>query len=180
MAIQTRQCRNRIERGLECHRVVPVGDRDGQRKASCVYGEVPFRPELPPAIGSGPVSWPDGSWVRWLRRYWPAPNQSGHVHVTGEASPGADAPTRLRPASLVAVASTQCRCQNQAPVAGLPMECRFAGLQDAVSTVRCRPPLGDGVNTGINGSSAAYCSLLIFRLTMPPGYDLDGLMSRLS
>jgi hypothetical protein len=36
------------------------------------------------------------------------------------------------------------------------------------STVRLRPPLGDGVNAGINGSKAAHNSLLIFRLVMPP------------
>lgn len=36
------------------------------------------------------------------------------------------------------------------------------------STVHRRPPLGDGSNTGINGSSAVHNSLLIFRLAMSP------------
>jgi hypothetical protein len=39
--------------------------------------------------------------------------------------------------------------------------------------------LGDAVKTGINGSSAAHNSLLIFRLVIPPGYGLHGVMSRL-
>jgi hypothetical protein len=39
--------------------------------------------------------------------------------------------------------------------------------------------LGDGVNTGINSSSAAHNSLLIFLLDMRPGYETYGLMSRL-
>jgi hypothetical protein len=47
------------------------------------------------------------------------------------------------------------------------------------STVRRRPPFGGGVNTGISGSCAAHNSLLIFRLTMPPGYGFLGLTSRL-
>jgi hypothetical protein len=39
--------------------------------------------------------------------------------------------------------------------------------------------LGDGSKTGINGSSVAHNSLLIFRLAMSPGYGACGLMSRL-
>jgi hypothetical protein len=39
--------------------------------------------------------------------------------------------------------------------------------------------LGEGVNTGINSSSATQSSLLIFRLVMPPGYGVHGCMSRL-
>src|ERR1700754_4047832 len=50
LAVQARHRRNCIERGFECHRVVPVGagDRNGQGNASCAYDDVPFRPELPP------------------------------------------------------------------------------------------------------------------------------------
>lgn len=46
-------------------------------------------------------------------------------------------------------------------------------------TARRRPPLGDGVNTGINDSNATHNSLLIFRLDIPPGYGVHGWMSRL-
>ncbi|PPB83490.1 hypothetical protein B0O95_1074 [Mycetohabitans endofungorum] len=46
-------------------------------------------------------------------------------------------------------------------------------------TVRRRPPLGEGVNAGINGSSTAHHSLLILRLAMTPGYGAYGLPSRL-
>ncbi|MGF6652704.1 hypothetical protein OKW34_003293 [Paraburkholderia youngii] len=55
LAIQTRDCRNGIERGLECHRVVSVGarDRDGQWNAARVYNDVPFRPELSPVCRDG-------------------------------------------------------------------------------------------------------------------------------
>ncbi len=38
------------------------------------------------------------------------------------------------------------------------------------STVRLRPPSGDGVNAGINASRATHNLLLIFRLVTPPGY----------
>lgn len=47
------------------------------------------------------------------------------------------------------------------------------------STVRVPAPLGDGVNTGISGSSTAHNSLLIFRLAIPPGDDLHGFTFRL-
>jgi hypothetical protein len=47
------------------------------------------------------------------------------------------------------------------------------------STVRRRPPLGEGVNAGINGSSIAHNSLLIVRLAMTPGYGAYRLTSRL-
>ncbi|NIF51651.1 hypothetical protein F3J19_06020 [Burkholderia sp. Ax-1724] len=41
------------------------------------------------------------------------------------------------------------------------------------NTVRRRPPLGDGANTGISGPSAAHNSLLILRPDMLSGYGLQ-------
>jgi hypothetical protein len=50
LAIQARHCGYRINRALERHRIVPVRTRDCDRqgKASGIYDEVPFRPELAP------------------------------------------------------------------------------------------------------------------------------------
>lgn len=57
LAIETRHCRNGIERGLECHRVVAIGPRDrvGRRNAACIYDDMPFRPALAPVrrVGGG-------------------------------------------------------------------------------------------------------------------------------
>ncbi len=129
LAAHARHCRDGIQRGFECHRVVTVGarDRDDQGNAMCIYDDVPFRPELPPIgrVGAGFLA-PAG-WKHWRRQGSRVPNQSGRAHATDGASPNVGAPTHLRPASLVGVASMSCRCRNRAPAASLPMEYRFAG-----------------------------------------------------
>lgn len=84
-------------------------------------------PSLPRFVGLGPVSWPPGGWQRWPHPGSFAPNQSGHVHATGKASPDAACSPRLRPASRAIVASMSCRCPSRAPAASLPMERRYAG-----------------------------------------------------
>ncbi|MBB2983485.1 hypothetical protein FHX58_006367 [Paraburkholderia tropica] len=146
LAIEARHCRNGIERGFERHRVVPVGtrDRDGQRNAARIYDDVSFGPDLPRSVGFGPVSWPPGGWKHWRHQDWPVPNQSGHAHATGEASPDAVAPTRLRPASPAAVASMSCHCRSPVPAAGLPMGCPFAAHTGCRSVLRAHPPFGVG------------------------------------
>lgn len=62
LAAQARHCRDGIQRGFECHRVVTVGarDRDDQRGATCVYDDVPFDSSFPRSVGLGPVSCPRG------------------------------------------------------------------------------------------------------------------------
>lgn len=149
LAIQARHRRNGIERGLECHRVVSVGarDRDGQWNGARVYNDVPFRPELSPVcrVRAGFLA-PRG-WAHWPHQGSPVPNQSGRVHATGEASPDAVAPTRLRPASLVDVASMSCRYRNPAPAAGLPWDASLQDIQDAVpccALLNCPPKAAFG------------------------------------
>ncbi len=114
LAIQARDCRNGIERLLECHRVVSVRarDRDGEWNAASVYNDVPFRPELSSVCRVGAGFLAPGGWTRWRHQGSPVPNQSGRVHVAGEASRDAAAPIRLQSASPVVVASMSCRCRN--------------------------------------------------------------------
>lgn len=187
LAIQTRHRRNRIERGFECHRVVPVGarDRDGQRNASCVYDDVPFRPELAPVcrVGAGFLA-PRGLGTL-------APSILARSQSIWSCSRNRRSIARCSCSHTPAACQSRSRRQHVMPLPepsscgrsshGMPV-CRTYRMPFNAarsSTVRRRPPLGDGVNTGIKGSSAAHNSLLIFRLAMPPGYGLDGLMSRL-
>ncbi len=128
LTIQPRYGRNGIQRGLECHRIVPVGsrDRDSQRDAACIYDDVSFRSELAAVrrVGAGFLA--PGGWRRWLHRGWRAPNRSGHAHAADAASPDAADATPRPLASLADVASTSCRCQNPALSEGLPTGCQFA------------------------------------------------------
>jgi hypothetical protein len=48
---------------------------------------------------------------------------------------------------------------------GIAPEVEFGAARS--STVRRRPPLGDGVNSGISRSSATHNLSLILRLAMP-------------
>lgn len=142
LVAQARHCRDSVQRGLECHRVVSIGarDGDGQWDTASVYDDVPFRSELSSIrrVGAGFLA-PRG-WKRWRHRDLPAPSRSGRVRAIVEASPNVIAPTRLRLASLVDVASTSYRCQSQAPAASPPMEYRFAAHTGYRSALRGHRP----------------------------------------
>ncbi|MGF6978182.1 hypothetical protein QFZ94_006697 [Paraburkholderia sp. JPY465] len=90
LAIKIRDCRNGIERGLECHRVsVGARDRDGQWNAARVYNDVPFRPERSPVcrVGAGFLA-PRGLATLAASRLARS-RQSGRAHASGEALPDA-------------------------------------------------------------------------------------------
>ncbi len=164
-------CSNAVE---SC-RLAPVTvTASGMPRASTTMCR--FDPSLPRSVGLGPVSSPSGGLKRWPHQGSLVPNRSGRVHAVGAALPDAVGPIHLQRASRVAGASMSCRCRNRVPAAGLPMGCPFAGHTGCRSVLRGhrpwrrRPPLSDGVNTGINGSSAVHNSLLTFRIAMPPGY----------
>lgn len=187
LAIQARHRRNGIERGLECYRIVSVGarDRDGQRNASRVYDDVPLRPEL------APVGWVRAGFLAPRGLGTLAPSILARSQSIWSCSRSRRSIARCSCSHTPAACQSRSRRQHVMPLPkqsscgrashGMPV-CRTYRMPFNAarsSTVRRRPPLGDGVNTGINGSSAAHSSLLIFRLAMPPGYGLHRFMSRL-
>jgi hypothetical protein len=187
LAIQAGHRRNGIERGLECYRIVPVGTRDcdGQRNASRVYDDVPLRPEL------APVGWVGTGFLAPRGLETLAPSRLARSQSIWSCSRKRRSIARCSCSHTPAACQSRSRRQHVMPLPepsscgrsshGMPV-CRTYRMPFNAarsSTVRRRPPLGDGVNTGINGSSAAHNSLLIFRRAMPPGYGLHRLMSRL-
>ncbi|PXW28331.1 hypothetical protein SAMN05445871_3952 [Paraburkholderia caballeronis] len=187
LAIQARHCWNRIDCGLERHRVVPVGagDRDSQRNASCVYDDVPFRPELSPVrrVGAGFLA-PRGlatlaaSRLARSQSIWSCSrNRRSSARCSCSHTPAACQSRSRRQHVMPLPKRSSCgRSSHGMPVCSTY---RMPSKAARSSTVRRRPPFGDGVNTGISGSRAAHNSLLIFRLAMPPGYGFLGLTSRL-
>ncbi|MGF6662052.1 hypothetical protein QF000_008012 [Paraburkholderia atlantica] len=187
LAIQARDCWNRIKRRLERHRVVPVGarDRNSQGNALCVYDDVPFRPELAPVcrVGAGFLA------PRGLATL--AASRLARSQSIWSCSRNRRSSARCSCSHTPATCQSRSRRQHVMPLPkrsscgrsshGMPVCSTYRMPSKAArsSTVRRRPPFGDGVNTGISGSSAAHNSLLIFRLAIPPGYGLHGLMSRL-
>lgn len=186
-ATQARHCRDCVNRALERDRVMPVGsgDRDRQGDAASVYDEVSFRPEF--------------AAVRWVGAGFRAPRGLGALAASTLARPQSiwscsrnrRSIARCSLSHMPAACQSRKRRQHVMPLPkpsswgrssqGIPV-CRTnrMPLNAARSSIaRRRPPLGDAVKTGINGSSAAHNSLLIFRLVIPPGYGLHGVMSRL-
>ncbi len=187
LAIQARHRRNGIKRGLECHRIVPVGtgNLDGQRNAARIYDDVPFRPELAPVcrVGAGFLA------PRGLETL--AASRLARSQSIWSCSRNRRSIARCSCSHTPAACQSRSRRQHVMPLPkpssfgryshGMPV-CRTYRMPFSAarsSTVRRRPPLGDGVNTGISGSNAAHNSLLILRLDMPPGYGFHGFMSRL-
>lgn len=186
-AIEARHCRNGIERGLERHRVVAVGtrDRDGQRNTACIYDDVPFRPELAPVcrVRAGFLP-PRGletlaaSRLARSQSIWSCSrNRRSIARCSCSHTPSA-CQSRSRRQHVIPLPKPSC-CGRSSH--GMPV-CRTYRMPFNAarsSTVRRRPPLGDGSNNGISGSNAAHSSLLIFRLDITPGYGFYGRMSRL-
>lgn len=186
-AIQTRDCRNGFERRFECHRVVPIGarDRDCKWNAARVYNDVPFRPELSPVcrIGAGFLApWGLGTLV---------PSRLARFQSIWSCSRNRRSIARCSRFHTPVACQARSRRQHVMPLPkpsscgrsshGMPV-CRTYRMPFSASrssTVRRRPPLVDGLNAGINNSSAAHSSLLIFLLDMRPGYETYGLMSKL-
>ncbi|AJY10750.1 hypothetical protein BDAG_03705 [Burkholderia dolosa AU0158] len=187
LAIQSRHCGNGIERGLECHRIVPVGprDRDGQRNASRIYDDVSFRPELAPVrrVGAGFLA-PRGletlapSMLARSQSIWSCSrNRRSIARCSLAHTPAACQSRSLRQHVMPLPKPSSCGRSSQ----GIPV-CRTYRIPFNAarsSTVRRRPPLGEGVNTGTKGPSAAHNSLLILRLAMPQAYGLESPASRL-
>lgn len=187
LSVQAWHRRNGIKRGLECHRIVPVSprDRDGQRNAARIYDDVPFRPELAPLcrVRAGFLA-PRGletlaaSRLARSQSIWSCSrNRQSIARCSFSHTPTACQSRSLRQQVIpLPKPSSFGRYSHGMPVCRTD---RMPFNAARSSTVRRRPPLGDGVNTGINGSRAAHNSLLIFRLAISPGYGVHRLMSRL-
>jgi hypothetical protein len=182
-AIQARHCRAGIDRPLERYRVVPAGpcDRDGKRNAPRVYDDVLFRLEPTPVcrVGAGLFA-PRGLETR-LAASSPARSQS-----TSSCSRG------RRNIARCDRLHTFAACQSRSPrqhVMPLPKPSVCGGSSRGMrvcktyrmpfdaersQTVRRRPPLDCGENTGFSASSTIHNSCLICRLAMPPGYGAHG------
>ncbi len=187
LTAQSRHCRDGIQRGLECHRVVSVGarDRDGQWDAASVYDDVPFRSELSSIrrVGAGFLA-PRGletlapSRLARSQSIWSCSRNRRSIAKCNRAHTPATYQSRRRRQHVIPLPKpSSCGKSSH----GIPV-CRTYRIPFSAarsSTVRRRPPLGDGVKTGSSGSSVAHNSLLIFRLAMPRGYGSHGFMSRL-
>ncbi len=187
LTIQPRHGRNGIQRGLECHRIVSVGsrDRDSQRDAACIYDDVSFRSELAAVrrVGAGFLA------PRGLETL--APSRLARSQSIWSCSRSRRSIARCNRSHTPAACQSRKRLQHVMPLPkpspcgksshGIPV-CRTYRMPFRAarsSTVRRRPPLGDGVKTGMSGSSSTHNSLLILRLVIPRGYDGHGFMSRL-
>ncbi len=174
LTIQSRYGRNGIERGLECHRIVSVGsrDRDSQRDAACVYGDVSFRSELAAVrrVGAGFLP-PRGletlapSRLARCQSIWSCSRSRRNIARCSRChTPAACQSRRRRQHVMPLPKPSSCGKSSH----GIPVCSTYRMPFSAArsSTVRRRPPLGEGVNSGIKGSSATHNSLLILRLAM--------------
>ncbi len=166
--------RNGIERGLECHRIVAVGsrDRDGQRNAACIYDDVSLRSELAAVgrVGAGFLA------PRGLETL--APSRLARSQSIWSCSRSRRSIARCSRRHTPAACQSRRRRQHVMPLPkpsscgrsshGIPVCSTYRMPLSAArsSTVRRRPPLGDGVNSGISGSSSTHNSLLILRLAI--------------
>ncbi|ACR29016.1 Hypothetical protein bglu_1g19000 [Burkholderia glumae BGR1] len=174
LAVQARYRRNGIKRGFECHRIVPVGsrNRDSQRDAACIYDDVSFRSELASVrrVGAGFLP------PRGLETL--APSRLARSQSIWSCSRNRRSIARCSRCHTPAACQSRRRRQHVMPLPkpsscgrsshGIPVCSTYRMSLSAArsSTVRRRPPLGDGENSGISGSSATHNSLLILRLAM--------------
>ncbi len=166
--------RNGIERGLECHRIVAVGsrDRDGQRNAACIYDDVSLRSELAAVgrVGAGFLA------PRGLETL--APSRLARSQSIWSCSRSRRSIARCSRCHTPAACQSRRRRQHVMPLPkpsscgrsshGMPVCSTYRMPLSAArsSTVRRRPPLDDGVSSGISGSSSTHNSLLILRLAI--------------
>lgn len=177
---QARHRRDSINRLLEGDRIMPVGtrDRDGQRHAARIYNEVSFRSELAPVrrVGGG-FRAPRGletlapSMLARSQSIWSCSrNRRNIARCSLPHTPAACQSLSFRQQVMPLPKPSACGRSSQ----GMPVWRTYRIPFNAArsSTVRRRPPLGEGVKTGINGSSAADNSLLILCLAIPQAYGL--------
>ncbi|ALK32993.1 hypothetical protein bpln_2g07400 [Burkholderia plantarii] len=166
--------RDGIKRELECHRIVPIGsrDRDSQRDATRIYDDVSFRSELAAVrrVGAGFLA------PRGLETL--APSRLARSQSIWSCSRSRRSIARCSRCHTPAACQSRRRRQHVMPLPkpsscgrsshGMPVCSTYRMPLSAArsSTVRRRPPLGDGVNSGIRGSSTTHNSLLILRLAM--------------
>jgi hypothetical protein len=174
-------------RALERHRIMPIDtrDRDRQWNASGIYDAVSFRPEratvrsvgarfLPPrglaTLAAPRLARPQSIWSC-------SRNLRSIARCNGFHTPAPCLSRRCRQHVMSLPGPSSCGRSSQGISACGTYTTPFNAARS--STIRRRLHLGDGSNTGINGSSAAHNSLLTFRPAMSPGYGVHGLMSRL-
>ena len=175
LPVQARYRRNGIERGLECHRIVPIGsrDHDSQRDAACIYDDVSLRSELASVrrVGAGVLA------SRGLETL--APSRLARSQSIWSCSRSRRSIAKCSRCHTPTACQSRRRRQHVMPLPkpnscgrsshGMPVcntyKIPFSAARS--STVRRRPPMVVGVNSGISGSSATHNSLLILRLAMP-------------
>lgn len=175
LPVQARYRRNGIKRGLECHRIVPIGsrNRDSQRDAACIYDDVSLRSELASVrrVGAGFLA-PRGletlapSRLARSQSIWSCSRSRRSIAKCSRYHTPAACQSRRRRQHVITLPKpNSCgRSSHGMPVSNA-YKIPFSAARS--STVRRRPSLGDGVNSGISGSSATHNSLLILRLAMP-------------
>ncbi|VWD33112.1 transposase Tn3 family protein [Burkholderia lata] len=138
LAAQARHCRDSVQRGLECHRVVSIGarDRDGQWDTASVYGDVPFRSELSSIrrVGAGFLA-PRGletlapSRLARSQSIWSCSRNRRSISKCNRAHTPATCQSRRRRQHVIPL-------PKQAPAASLPMDYRFAAHIGCRSALR--------------------------------------------
>ncbi len=176
-----------IEGALERHRIMPVGTRDCDRQgnASGIYDQMPFAPEFAPVrrVGAGFLA-PRGlatlaaSRLARSQSIWSCSrNRQSMARCSLLHTPAACQSRNRRQHVMPLPKPSSCGKSSHGTPVCRTYRIPFNAARS--STVRRRPPLGEGVNAGINGSSTAHNSLLILRLAMTLEYAPYGLTSRL-
>lgn len=174
LAWQARYRWDSINGLLEGNRIMPVGPRDcdGQRHTARIYDEVSFRSELASVRRVG-ASFRAPRGLETL-----APSMLARPQSIWSCSRNRRNIARCSLVQTPAACQSRSRRQQVMPLPkpsawgrssqGMPVYRTYRMPLSAArsSTVRRLPPLGEGVNCGINGSNAAHNSLLILRLAI--------------
>lgn len=155
-------------------------NRDGQLNTSRIYDNVSFRPELTSVRRIEAVSRP-----RELGTL--ATSSLARSLLIGSCSRNRRSVARCSVSHTPALCQSRSRRQHVMPLpkaSSLPTEClstRHSGRRSMLQVIHRASAaiFGEGVNTGISGSSAADNSLLSLRLVMLQEYGAQGLTSGL-
>lgn len=156
LAFQARRCRHRINRGPEGHRIMPVGtsDRDCQGNAPGIYNQVSLASEL--------------ATIRWIWLGFLAHRGLGTLAVSkfGRLQSIGSCSCNRRQHVMLLPKPSSCGRSSQAVPVRRTYWMPFNAARSSIAPRR--PPLGNGVNTGNNDSSASHNSLLVFVLPCHP------------
>ncbi len=137
--------------------------QDRQRNASGIYDDMPLGAELASVRWVRACFLAPGGLVPRSHQCWPGSNQSGHVHASETAWPGATAPRRQQVLPLPYPRDWGRSSQGMPVCRTNKMPLKGASLLTA--SLRA-PPLAEGTKAEIRGCSCCHSSLLTGRRAM--------------